>query len=479
MEDTQIKDNFLERVPPQNIDAEKAVLASMILDSEAISKAIESIEVDDFYVEAHKIIYKAIMHLYDKSTPVDLVTLSEVLISKNVLDDIGGAPYLNDITRELATTANVDFYLKIVKEKSELRNLIKTSMETIKEAYESDENVNEIIDKAESRIFDVADKKIKSGLTHIRNSVNSTIDFLEKVYHNKGHITGVATGYNDLDNLTAGLQKSDLIIIAARPSVGKTALILNIAEHMGINNDYKIAIFSLEMSKEQLCQRFICSFSKIDSHKARTGTFGESDFAKITQAAGELMHADIYIDDSSQVNVLEMKAKCRRMKAKEGLDAIFVDYLQLISSPSSQRFENRQTEVAKISRSLKQLARELEVPVIAAAQLNRMVETRQDKRPLLSDLRDSGAIEQDADIIMFLHRENYQNRKDDNNQNSEIDNNRNNNMHDDSPNEEVEKAELIIAKQRNGPTGIVNLAFRKQYTRFENYAEEDFVKRYD
>jgi replicative DNA helicase len=228
------------------------------------------------------------------------------------------------------------------------------------------------------------------------------------------------------------------------------------------------------MSKEQLCQRFICSYSKIDSHKARTGNFGESDFTKITQAAGELMHADIYIDDSSQINVLEMKAKCRRLKAKEGLDAIFVDYLQLLSSPSSHRYENRQTEVAKISRSLKQLARELEVPVIAAAQLNRMVETRPDKRPLLSDLRDSGAIEQDADLIMFLHRENYQ-RKKDNNQEEENDNQAKDSN---KSNEELEKSELIIAKQRNGPTGIVNLAFRKQYTRFENYAEENFVNQY-
>jgi replicative DNA helicase len=475
MEETKVKDNFLERVPPQNIDAEKAVIASMILDNEAISKALEAIESEDFYVEAHKTIYKAIMHLYDKSTPVDLVTLSEELISKNSLDDIGGATYLNEITRDLATSANVDYYIKIVKEKSELRNLILTSMETIKESYESDEEVSEIIDRAESRIFEVADKKIRSGLMHIRNSVNSTIDFLEKVYHNKGHITGIPSGFTDLDNLTAGFQKSDLIIIAARPSVGKTALILNMSENMGIYKKFKVAIFSLEMSKEQLCQRFICSYSKIDSHKARTGNFGENDFTKITQAAGELMHADIYIDDSSQINVLEMKAKCRRLKAKEGLDAIFVDYLQLLSSPSSHKYENRQTEVAKISRSLKQLARELEVPVIAAAQLNRMVETRPDKRPLLSDLRDSGAIEQDADLIMFLHRENYQKKKDDN-QEKENDNQANDSN---KSNEKLEKSELIIAKQRNGPTGIINLAFRKQYTRFENYAEENFINQYN
>lgn len=448
--------NFLEKVPPQNLDAEKAVISAMIVDKDAIARALETIDVENFYSEAHQKIYVGIIHLFNKGIPVDLVTLNDYLISQGQIDEIGGASYLSEITRILASTANIEYYLNIIKEKAELRKLILSSIETVEDAYTAKDDVSDIVDRAEARIFQVADNRIKEGLTPIRTSLNKTMDYLEKIYKKKSAITGVSTGFVDLDKYTAGFQRSDLIIIAARPSVGKTALILNIAENIGIRNSNYVAIFSLEMSKEQLCQRFICSYAKIDSHKARTGTFAEGDFSKITDSASGIMKAKIYIDDSSRVNILEIKAKARRMKALYGnLDIIFIDYLQLLAPPPNQRSENRQTEIASISRSLKQLARELEVPVVAAAQLNRGVESRQDKRPLLSDLRDSGAIEQDADVIMFLHRDDYY----------------------DKENEEAQgEAELIIAKQRNGPTGVVKLRFRKEYTRFENYVSDGVVQ---
>ncbi len=456
MSDSNEKNSdFLNRIPPQSLEAEKAILSSMIIDNEAIAKVLESIDVEDFYSEAHKNIFLGIANLYDKGSAIDLVTLSDYFISQGIVDKIGGVSYLTEITRTIASTANIDYYIKIVKEKAELRKLIFSSLKTIEESYDTKGSVSEIVDRAESRIFEVADRRIKEGLTPIRGSLNKAVDFMEKAFEKKGFVTGVSTGFIDVDKITGGFQPSDLIIIAARPSVGKTALILNIAEAIGVKNGKYAAIFSLEMSKIQLCQRFICSYSRIDSHKARSGQFEKDDFGYITKAVGDLMSAKIFIDDSSQLNVLEMKAKARRMKSQYGaLDVIFVDYLQLIQPPTQRRIENRQNEIAAISRSLKQIARELEVPVVAAAQLNRSVENRQDKRPLLSDLRDSGAIEQDADVIMFLHREDYYQKE----------------------NKDLEgKAELIIAKHRNGPTGIVNLTFIKEYTRFENFAPQEAI----
>lgn len=449
-----MNEDFLDRVPPHNIEAEKAVISAMILDKEAIEKTIEVLDVNDFYIETHKEIYLAIVHLYDKGEAADLITITEYLTNKGLIEKVGGAVYLSEITRVLASTANVEYYLKIIKDKAELRNLILSSIETVEEAYEAKEDVADIVDRAENRIFIVHDKRIKSGLTPIKGHVSKTVDFLENIFKNKNHVTGVPTNFIDLDKITGGFQKSDLIIVAARPSVGKTALILNMAEGIAINNKQSVAIFSIEMSKIQLCQRFLCSFARVDSHRARTGQLDPKDFSHISGAASNLMTTNIFIDDSSHLTVLEMKAKARRMKSRYNLDIIFIDYLQLIASPAHKKSENRQNEIATISRSLKQLARELDVPVVAAAQLNRAVESRQDKRPLLSDLRDSGAIEQDADVILFLHREDYY-QKD----NAEVSG----------------KAELIIAKQRNGPTGIVNLRFRKEYTRFENYISEKYA----
>ncbi|QZY55128.1 replicative DNA helicase [Crassaminicella profunda] len=439
------------RVPPHNIDAEQSVLGAMILDKEAIVMSTEMIRGEDFYKEAHKEIYDAIIALYTRDEPVDLVTLAEELTQRQTLEAIGGITYLTSLSSAVPTTTNVKYYAKIVEEKSILRRLIKASSEILEKGYQAEEEVNNILDLAEKNIFDISQKKSQEGFTGIREVLLEAFDKIDALYKNKGGITGLTTGFSDIDRKTSGLQKSDLILVAARPSMGKTAFSINVAQNAAIKADASVAIFSLEMSKEQLVQRMLSSESHIEIQKIRTGTLTEDEWPKMAKAMGPLAQAKIFIDDTPGITVMEMKAKCRRLKMEQGLDLVLIDYLQLMSGDG--RTESRQQEISNISRSLKGLAREMDCPVIALSQLSRAPELRADHRPILSDLRESGAIEQDADIVMFLYRDEY--------------------YHEDSEKKNI--GELIIAKQRNGSTGTVELAWLGQFTKFANldkYTEE-------
>ncbi|MCT4605820.1 MAG: replicative DNA helicase [Marinisporobacter sp.] len=439
------------RVPPHNIDAEQSVLGAMILDKEAIVMSTELIRGEDFYKEAHKEIYDAIIALYSRDEPVDLVTLSEELGQRQTLEAIGGITYLTSLSSAVPTTTNVKYYAKIVEEKSILRRLIKASSEILEKGYQAEEEVNNILDLAEKNIFDISQKKSQEGFAVIREVLLETFDQIDALYKNKGGITGLTTGFADIDRKTSGLQRSDLILIAARPSMGKTAFSINVAQNAAIKTDASVAIFSLEMSKEQLVQRMLSSESHIEIQKIRTGGLTEDEWPKLARAMGPLAQAKIFIDDTPGITVMEMKAKCRRLKMEKGLDLVLIDYLQLMSGDG--RSESRQQEISNISRSLKGLAREMDCPVIALSQLSRAPELRADHRPILSDLRESGAIEQDADIVMFLYRDEY--------------------YHDDSEKKNI--GEVIIAKQRNGSTGTVELAWLGPFTKFANldkYREE-------
>jgi replicative DNA helicase len=439
------------RVPPHNIDAEQSVLGAMILDKEAIVMSTELIRGEDFYKEAHKEIYDAIIALYSRDEPVDLVTLSEELGQRQTLEAIGGITYLTSLSSAVPTTTNVKYYAKIVEEKSILRRLIKASSEILEKGYQAEEEVNNILDLAEKNIFDISQKKSQEGFTGIREVLLEAFDQIDSLYKNKGGITGLTTGFVDIDRKTSGLQRSDLILIAARPSMGKTAFSINVAQNAAIKTDASVAIFSLEMSKEQLVQRMLSSESHIEIQKIRTGGLTEDEWPKLAKAMGPLAQAKIFIDDTPGITVMEMKAKCRRLKMEQGLDLVLIDYLQLMSGDG--RSESRQQEISNISRSLKGLAREMDCPVIALSQLSRAPELRADHRPILSDLRESGAIEQDADIVMFLYRDEY--------------------YHDDSEKKNI--GEVIIAKQRNGSTGTVELAWLGPFTKFANldkYREE-------
>jgi replicative DNA helicase len=440
----------LDRLPPQNIEAEQSVLGAILLENEAISPAIENLAPDDFYKEAHKQIFLAMLDLYGKSEPIDLITLTEQLSKKEVLEKVGGASYLSSIASMVPTAANTKHYSKIVKEKATLRNLITTATEIITTAYDSEQNVNEVLDQAESKIFSISETMVKQSYVHVKDVLKDTIEMVDKLYNKKELITGLPTGFMDLDEATTGFHPGDLIIVGARPGMGKTAFCLNVVTNAAISEKRPIAVFSLEMTKEQLVLRMICSEAEVDSKAVRSGYHSKEDYRKLVNSAGRLADAPIYIDDSFNT-VLDIRAKSRRLKSEHGLGLIVIDYLQLMSGASAST--SREQVISEISRSLKSLAKDLSVPIIVISQLNRSCEMRgTDKRPLIADLRESGAIEQDADIILFLYRGEY---------------------YTDVKDAEEGVAELNIAKQRNGPTKRIKLSFIDKYTKFKNYSAQD------
>ncbi|MGM0471835.1 MAG: replicative DNA helicase [Bacillota bacterium] len=444
-----MESDLSNKVPPHSIDAEKSTLGAMLINRDAIAKVIEILKNDDFYRQAHSTIYEAVNTIFDRGEPVDLVTVSEELRSQEALEDIGGVAYLTSLADSVPTAANVSYYAEIVEEKALLRKLINSADKISQLGYQGDKEVDVVLDKAEQLIFGVSQKRSVQDYAGIRDVLMDTFDNLEHLYDNKDGVTGVPTGFTDLDKMTSGFQDSDLVIIAARPSMGKTALALNIGQHAAVKEDVSVAIFSLEMSKQQLVQRMLCSEAQVDGHRLRTGYLNEKDWNRLTNAAGNLSEANIFIDDTPGITVMEMRAKARRIKAEHGLDLILIDYLQLMQGTG--RTESRQQEVSDISRSLKGLARELNVPVVSLSQLSRAVEQRNDKRPQLSDLRASGSIEQDADLVAFIYRDEYYN-----------------------PDTEKEGiTEIIIGKQRNGPVGKVELAFQKEYTKFVDLANRE------
>ena len=444
------KDPSLYHLPPQSIDAEESILSAILIDNDTLLEVLDVLAPKDFYRSAHQKIYYAITELFTKNEPVDLVTLANILKEKGQLEEIGGATYLARLVDVVPLAVNAQHYAKIVHDKACLRRLIEKANEIAKRCFDDQGNVDDVIDFAESSIFEISENKIKPAFYPLGKIIESSIDMLEELQGNKALVTGVATGYPLLDNKTAGLQKSDLIILAARPSMGKTALALNISRNTAVDFGIPVAIFSLEMSKEQLSMRMLCSEASVDSSRIRSGFIGKENWVDITDAAGILSEAPIYIDDSPDLSALEIRAKARRLKMDKDIGLVIVDYLQLMKGRHSA--ERRELEISEISRSLKALAKELDIPVLALSQLNRKLEDRSDKRPMLSDLRESGALEQDADVVVFIYRDEEYN-KDINNPNSG-------------------KAEIIIAKQRNGPTGTVPLAFLKAYTRFESLAPE-------
>ncbi|MDG4657570.1 replicative DNA helicase [Ectobacillus antri] len=434
-----------DRTPPQNIEAEQAVLGSVLLEQEALTVTSEILIPDDFYRTSHQKIYQAILTLSDKGEPVDLVTVTAELADQNLLDEVGGVSYLAELANSVPTAANVEFYARIIEEKSVLRRLIRTATTIASEGYEREDDVEGLLSDAEKKILEVAQQKNTKAFQNIKDVLVVTYDKIETLHHRKGDITGIPTGFTELDKMTAGFQRNDLIIVAARPSVGKTAFSLNIAQNVATKTDENVAIFSLEMGADQLVMRMLCAEGNINAQRLRTGDLTPEDWGKLTMAMGSLSNAGIYIDDTPGIRVGEIRAKCRRLKQESGLGMILIDYLQLIQG-NGKGGENRQQEVSEISRSLKALARELQVPVIALSQLSRGVESRQDKRPMMSDIRESGSIEQDADIVAFLYRDDYY----------------------DKETEKKDIIEIIIAKQRNGPVGTVELAFVKEFNKFVN-----------
>ncbi len=440
------EDLTLQKIPPQNLEAESCVLGSMLIDSAALPEVIEVINEECFYQDSSKKIFDSIVNLFNANKAVDIITVSNDLKSKGQLEEIGGLAYLTNVVNMVPTSANARHYAKIVKEKSILRSLIGNATQILAEAYESIENVDEVLDRAEKLIFEIRDKRVEGGHIALKDIIKDSMETIDKLYQKKAHVTGIATGFNDLDKMTAGLQESDLIVVAARPSMGKSALAINIAEYAAVVEKVPVGFFSLEMSKEQLVQRFLCSHARVDAHKVRTGFLSGSDWPKLTAAAGKLSDSPIFIEDTPSISALELRAKARRLKANHNIKLLILDYLQLMRGSSGS--ENRQQEISEISRSLKALARELSLPVIAISQLSRAVESRSDHRPQLSDLRESGAIEQDADVVLLLLREEYYNPTEDNRG----------------------VAEVNIAKQRNGPVGSLKLVFIKEYTRFEDFA---------
>lgn len=417
----------------------------MLTDNDAVMAAVEVLKEDAFYREDNKIIYQAILNLYSKSEPIDIITLKDELESMGKFEQVGGFEYLASLPDKVPTTANVQKYIKIVEEKSVLRNLIKTANEIIELGYNPTEDVEDIMDGAEKKIFDIMQSKNTKSYTPIKDVLVESFTNLEKLYNQKQHVTGVPTQFYDLDDKTAGLHGSELILVAARPAMGKTAFALNIATNAALRANVPVAIFSLEMSKDQLVNRMLCSEAMVDSNKVRTGKLDEEDWTKLAEAIGPLSEAGVYIDDTPGISVMEIRTKCRKLKMEKNIGLVVIDYLQLISG-SNKRNGSREQEISEISRSLKVLAKELNVPVIALSQLSRAVEQRDDHRPMLSDLRESGAIEQDADIVMFLYRDDYYNKE----------------------SAEKDIAEVIIAKQRGGSTGTVKLYWMGNYTKFVN-----------
>jgi len=440
----------MDRLPPQNLEAEMAVLGAVMLENSALMKALEFLRPEDFYREAHRKIFNAMIDLFERDEAIDLVTLKEYLTKSGTLDAVGGQSYLAELASLVPTAANVRYHAKIVSEKALLRFLLLSSTEIAGKVYEDSSEAEELLDFAERSIFKISDRRIKSTFANLKDVIKDSFKMIEDLYDKKEAITGVPSGFKDLDEMTTGFQKGDLIIIGGRPSMGKTAFALNIAQHVGVELKEPIAVFSLEMSKRQLAMRMLCSEAMVDSNSVRKGFIGKQDWHKLTSAAGKLAEAPIYIDDSSNINVLEMRAKARRLKMEHGgVSLIVVDYMQLMQGRGS--FERREQEISEISRSLKGLAKELDVPVIALSQLNRGVEMRNDKRPSLADLRESGAIEQDADVILFLYRDEVYNR------------------HDES---QRGRAEVIISKQRNGPTGTIKMSFLNHCTKFTDSAPD-------
>ena len=447
-----------ERVPPQNIEAEQAVLGAMLIDKEAIAKATEVLSADDFYREAHRVIFIAMLELYNKNEAVDMVTVTEILKRDNKLEDIGGIAYITSLANVVLTAANVKYHAEIVAEKSVLRQLVRVSTEIAAMGYEANEDVGTLLDTAESRILEISNRKKKNDFTAINDILMDSVQSIESLLQNKGGLTGLPAGFADLDKLTSGLHPSDFIILAARPSMGKTALALNIVQNVALRahkviggEPRSVAFFSLEMSKEQLVNRMLCAEAGIDSQRLRVGEMRDEDWTHLWDACDTMSRAKIYIDDTAGITAMDMRSRARRLKAEHGLDLIVVDYLQLMQGSGKRNNSgDRQQEVSEISRSLKALARELDVPVLALSQLSRSVESRQVKRPMLSDLRESGSLEQDADIVAFLYREDYYN-----------------------PETENKHTELIIAKHRNGPVDTVNLFFQKQFTKFVGFTKRE------
>lgn len=433
------------KIPPHDIEAEQAVIGSMLTDKDAISSAVELLKPEDFYREDNKIIYEAILNLYNRAEPVDIITLKTELQSMKQLEAVGGLEYIAELPDKVPTTANVEQYIKIVEEKSALRALIKTANDLITLGYDQTQEVEDILDTAEKQIFDVIQNRNQKGYTAIKDILVDSFTQLEQLYNQKQHITGTPTGFADLDYITAGLHPSDLVIVAARPAMGKSAFALNIATNAAVRANTPVAIFSLEMSKEQMTNRILCSEAMVDSNKVRTGKIEDDDWTKLAEASGALSQAQIFIDDTPGISVMEIRAKCRKLKLEKNIGLIVIDYIQLVQG-SNKRNASREQEISEISRSLKILAKEISVPVIALSQLSRSVEQRPDHRPMLSDLRESGAIEQDADIVMFLYRDDYYNE--------------------DSEKKNI--AEVILAKHRAGSTGTVELAWLGNYTKFAN-----------
>lgn len=432
------------RVPPHNIEAEQSVLGSMILERDAIAEVTEVLKGDEFYKESHKILFDAILELYNRDEPVDMITLVELLRSRDHLEAIGGVSYISNLATSVPTTANVKYYAKIVEEKWTLRRLIMASDDIMQKCYEQQEEVENVLESAEKSIFDISQKKNRQDFEHLSTIIVRSFDQFERLSKNKGEITGIPSGFTDLDRKTSGFQKGELILVAARPSMGKTAFSTNIALYSALRAGKSVAIFSLEMSKEQLAYRMLCSEANIDMLKLRTGDLDDEDWVRLARAAGPMANGKVFIDDTPGISINELRSKCRRLKIEKGLDFIMVDYLQLMTGGA--KTENRQQEVSEISRSLKIIAKEMNAPVMAMAQLSRAPEIRADHRPILSDLRESGSIEQDADVVMFLYRDEYYNKDTD----------------------KKNMAEVIIAKQRNGPTGTVELAWLGQFTKFGN-----------
>lgn len=443
-------DLFLQKLPPQNIEAEQSVLGAILLDNHALNRALEIISAPDFYKEAHRRIFNAILDLYERGESVDLITLTDRLNQRGELDHVGGAAYLTFLVNQVPTAANVGHHSRIIREKALLRNLIQVSTELVSRGMEEHGRADELLDLAEQQIFGISERRIRPSFVPIKDVVKESFEVIEARYERKEKVTGLPTGFTDLDDLTAGFHPGDLVVVAGRPSMGKTAFSLCVAQHIGVHRSEPVGIFSLEMSREQLVLRMLCSEAWIDGNKLRSGYLSHEDWPRLTAAAGRLTESPIYIDDTAALSILEMRAKARRLKAERGLSLMIVDYLQLAHGRGEEH--SREQEISSISRSLKALAKELSIPIIAISQLSRAVESRVDKRPMLSDLRESGAIEQDADVVIFLYRDEVYNER----------------------SEEKGVAEVLVRKQRNGPVGNVRLKFFDKYTRFENLEEKHF-----
>ncbi len=437
---------MIKRLPPNNVEAEKAVIGAMMLDSDAIMVCSEILTAGEFYQQQYGIIFDALVEMYRDGIGADLVTIQNKLREKEVTPELYSVEYLGELLASVPTSANVKFYAEIVHEKAVLRRLIKVTEQVTRECYMDSQPLEDILEDTEKSVFDVIQQRGGSEFEPIRDVVLRTLDSIEKAAKQKGNITGLETGFRDLDAKTAGLQKSDLILIAARPAMGKTAFVLNIAEYVALHSNSTIALFSLEMSKEQLVKRMLAMNSMVDSQKIRTGDLEDDDWDKLVGSVRKIGNSNLVIDDTSGITASELRSKCRKLKIEQGLDLVIIDYLQLMTGAGKRKSDSRQQEISDISRSLKVMARELDVPVIALSQLSRAVESRPDKRPMLSDLRESGAIEQDADIVMFIYRDEYYN----------------------PDSEKKGVAEVIVAKQRSGPTGPVELAWLSQYTKFGN-----------